>query len=75
MAGSAKKYQSIQLLRALAAVMVLVFHSKIAIWPREARASLLWIPGFSDFGDLGVCLFSSFRASSLPVSYPALILS
>lgn len=53
----AAKYQSIQLLRALAAIMVLIFHSKVAIWPREQRETLVWIPGFSDFGDLGVSLF------------------
>lgn len=51
------KYQSIQMLRAIAALMVVIFHSKSAIWPTDERALLWWWPSFSDFGDLGVSLF------------------
>lgn len=50
------KYQSIQLLRAVAALMVVVQHSHIAFGPIE-KAKLWWWPGFSDFGWLGVSLF------------------
>lgn len=50
------KYQSIQLLRALAAIMVVVQHSHIAFSPAD-KARLWWWPGFSDFGWLGVSLF------------------
>jgi peptidoglycan/LPS O-acetylase OafA/YrhL len=50
------KYQSIQLLRALAAIMVVVQHSHIAFAPAD-KARLWWWPGFSDFGWLGVSFF------------------
>ena len=50
------KYQSIQLLRAVAALMVVVQHSHIAFTPTE-KAKLWWWPVFSDFGWLGVSLF------------------
>lgn len=50
------KYQSIQVLRALAALMVVLFHSRI-VFPHDERTGLLWIPGFTDYGDLGVSLF------------------
>lgn len=50
------KFQSIQLLRAVAALMVVVFHSKSVFEP-EIRASLWWWPGISDQGSLGVSLF------------------
>lgn len=52
-----RKYDSVQALRALAAFMVLIFHSKIMVWPRTEQSQLWWWPGFSDFGDLGVSLF------------------
>ena len=57
MPQAVKKFQSIQLLRLVAALMVVVFHSKSAIWPTEDRELLWWWPSFSDFGDLGVSLF------------------
>jgi peptidoglycan/LPS O-acetylase OafA/YrhL len=43
-------------MRALAAIMVLVLHSKI-MFGAEERASLFVIPGFSDIGYYGVELF------------------
>jgi exopolysaccharide production protein ExoZ len=47
-------FQAIQALRALAALMVLVFHAHIAVyWAKN----LWYIPGISDFGYLGVQLF------------------
>lgn len=57
MVSESRKYESVQALRALAAFMVLIFHSKIMVWPRTDQAQLWWWPGFSDFGDLGVSLF------------------
>lgn len=50
------KYQSIQFLRAIAALMVVVRHSHIAFAPTE-KAQLWWWPGVSDFGYMGVALF------------------
>lgn len=50
------KYQSIQFLRAVAALMVVVQHTHIAFSPQEKKELWLW-PGFSDFGYLGVSLF------------------
>lgn len=61
------RYQSIQFLRALAALMVVVQHSHIAFSPSD-KAKLWWWPGFSDFGWLGVSLFfviSGFIISSV----------
>lgn len=61
------RYQSIQLLRALAALMVVVQHSHIAFGANE-KEQLRWWPGFSDFGWLGVSLFfviSGFIISSV----------
>jgi len=52
----ASKFESIQAMRALAAIMVLVLHSTI-MFGAEERASLLVIPGFSDIGYYGVQLF------------------
>lgn len=51
-----QKYQSIQLLRALAALMVVLFHSHLSFGPEE-RSQLWWWPGLSDHGALGVSLF------------------
>lgn len=51
-----QKYQSIQFLRAVAALMVVIYHSKSAFGP-EDRATLAWLPGVSDNGALGVSLF------------------
>lgn len=50
------KFQSIQFLRAVAALMVVVFHSKSAFGP-EDRLALWWWPGISDHGAMGVSLF------------------
>lgn len=50
------RYQSIQLLRAVAALIVVVFHSKSAFGP-EDRLTLWWWPGISDHGAMGVSLF------------------
>lgn len=50
------KLDSIQVLRAVAALMVVIFHSAIAFTPDD-RAKLLWWPGLSDHGSLGVALF------------------
>ena len=46
------KYGSVQAMRALAAIMVLVLHSKI-MFGGDERASLIVIPGFSDIGYYG----------------------
>ena len=51
------KYNWIQALRALAALMVVVFHSKSMFADDGTREQLWWVPGFSDFGDYGVSLF------------------
>ena len=50
------RYQSIQMLRAIAALMVVVVHTNVAFSP-EDRAKLWWWPGFSDHGYVGVSLF------------------
>lgn len=50
------RYQSIQALRALAALMVIILHSNMAVIA-ERRSELVWLPGFSDFGWMGVDLF------------------
>jgi exopolysaccharide production protein ExoZ len=50
------KYHSIQCLRAVAALMVVVLHSHIAFAP-EQKSKLWWWPGVSDFGWFGVHLF------------------
>lgn len=50
------KYKSIQLLRGVAALMVVMQHSHIAFSPVE-KTQLWWWPGFSDFGYLGVSVF------------------
>lgn len=60
------RYQSIQALRALAALMVVVLHSHIA-FGSDDKARLLWWPGFSDFGWLGVDLF--FVISGFIIAY------
>ena len=57
MTETSTKYDSVQALRAIAALMVLLFHSKLVFGDRETRESLVRIPGFTDFGDLGVNLF------------------
>ncbi|HEV2504451.1 MAG TPA: acyltransferase [Mesorhizobium sp.] len=54
--AAGRKFQSIQLLRAIAALMVVVFHSKSVFEP-EIRTNLWWWPGISDQGALGVSLF------------------
>lgn len=51
-----ERYQSIQLLRAVAAIMVVVMHSKVGFSPSD-REKLIWIPGVSDVGWVGVTLF------------------
>ena len=51
------RYQSLQALRALAALMVLVFHSALVIPEPDIKATLWRIPGLTDFGFLGVNLF------------------
>ncbi|NTY80603.1 acyltransferase family protein [Citrobacter werkmanii] len=51
------KFQSIQALRALAAIMVIVFHSSIIIPQPDIKGTLWTIPGFTDFGFFGVNLF------------------
>lgn len=53
---AAVRYDSIQLLRAVAALMVVVLHTHIPFGPEE-KAQLLWWPAFSDLGWLGVDLF------------------
>lgn len=50
------RYDSIQFLRAIAALMVVVLHTHIPFGP-EAKAQLLWWPGLSDHGWMGVDLF------------------
>lgn len=50
------RFASVQLLRAVAALMVVVFHSKSAFAP-EVRDQLVWWPLITDFGWLGVPLF------------------
>lgn len=57
MATGSGKIQSIQGLRALAALMVVLFHSKLMFANDGTREQLLWVPGFTDFGDFGVSLF------------------
>lgn len=51
-----QKHQSIQALRTLACLMVVIQHTHIAFSPEEKNALWYW-PGFSDFGYLGVNLF------------------
>ena len=50
------KLSSVQALRALAALMVVILHSKI-MFSAEERKLLLTIPGFTDIGYYGVQLF------------------
>lgn len=52
-----RRFNTVQALRALAAVMVAVFHSKLMFANDGTREQLWWWPGFSDFGDMGVSLF------------------
>ena len=51
-----KELSSVQALRALAALMVVILHSKI-MFSAEERKFLLTIPGFTDLGYHGVHLF------------------
>lgn len=51
-----QKYLSVQFLRAVAALMVVAFHSK-SLFGVEDRETLWWWPGLSDHGALGVSLF------------------
>ena len=63
-----KKLSSVQALRALAALMVVILHSNI-MFSAEERKLLLTIPGFTDIGYYGVQLFLSFLdSSSAPLS-------
>lgn len=48
-----KKLSSVQALRALAALMVVILHSNI-MFSAEERKLLLTIPGFTDIGYYGV---------------------
>jgi len=63
------KLSSVQALRALAALMVVILHSKI-MFSAEERKLLLTIPGFTDIGSYGVQLFflSFLDSSSAPLS-------